>query len=37
MLINRGRYLNKIVFVSIPTLFEDGPCRPFKLVGAELH
>jgi hypothetical protein len=32
-----ARYLNRTVFVSIPTLFEDGACRPFKLLGAELN
>jgi hypothetical protein len=37
MLPNLTRYLNKTVFISIPALFEDGTCRPFKLVGAELH
>ena len=32
-----ARYLNRTIFVSIPTLFEDGACRPFKLLGAELN
>jgi hypothetical protein len=32
-----ARYLNKTVFVAIPALFEDGVCRPFTLLGAELH
>ena len=31
------RYLNKTVFVSIPTLFDDGACRPFQLLGAEIN
>jgi hypothetical protein len=37
MLPNIARYLNKTVFVSIPALFEDGVCRPYKLLGAELN
>jgi hypothetical protein len=32
-----SRYLNKTVFVAIPALFDDGACRPFTLLGAELH
>jgi hypothetical protein len=32
-----ARYLNKNMYVSIPALFEDGVCRPFTLLGAELH
>jgi hypothetical protein len=32
-----SQYLNKNVLVSIPALFEDGACRPFRLLGAELH
>lgn len=32
-----ARYLNKTVFVAIPALFEDGSCRPFILLGVELH
>jgi hypothetical protein len=34
---NITRYVNKTIFVSIPTLFEDGTCRPYKLLGAELN
>jgi hypothetical protein len=34
---NITRYLNKTVFVSIPALFGDGVCRPYKLLGAELN
>jgi hypothetical protein len=34
---NVARYLNKTVFVSIPALFDDGVCRPFTLLGAELN
>jgi hypothetical protein len=34
---NIARYLNKTVLVSVPALFEDGVCRPFTLLGAELH
>lgn len=30
------RYVNKTVFVSIPVLFDDGACRAYKLLGAEL-
>jgi hypothetical protein len=37
MLPNVTRYVNKTIFVSIPALFEDGACRPFTLLGAELH
>jgi hypothetical protein len=37
MIANITRHLNKIIFVSIPALFEDGACRPFTLLGAELH
>ena len=29
-----SRYLNKTLFVSIPTLFEDGTARPYTLLGA---
>src|SRR6516165_5441326 len=32
-----ARYVNKTVHVSIPALFDDGACRPFTLLGAELH
>jgi hypothetical protein len=32
-----ARYLHKTVFVAIPALFEDGACRPFVLLGVELH
>jgi hypothetical protein len=32
-----ARYLHKTVFVAIPALFEDGACRPFILLGVELH
>ena len=32
-----ARYLNKTVYVAIPALFDDGTCRPFTLLGAELH
>jgi hypothetical protein len=31
------RYLSKTILVSIPALFQDGACRPFTLLGAELH
>jgi hypothetical protein len=36
MTFNLTRYLNKLVFVSIPALFEDGLARPYRLKGAEL-
>ena len=32
-----GHLLNKTILVSIPALFEDGACRPYKLLGVELH
>jgi hypothetical protein len=32
---NLSRYLNKTIFVSIPALFHDGACRPYKLLAAE--
>lgn len=34
---NVARYLNKTIHISIPALFEDGACRRFTLLGAELH
>ncbi len=37
MPLNIARYLNKTILVSIPELFEDGKCRAFKLMGAELN
>ncbi|MGF6408377.1 hypothetical protein [Paraburkholderia sp. MM5482-R1] len=37
MVPNVARYVNKTVFVSIPALFEDRVCRPFTLLGVELH
>jgi hypothetical protein len=33
---NLSRYLNKTILVSIPAVFEDGKCRPYKLAGIEL-
>jgi len=33
---NLARYINKTVFVSIPTLFDDGECRPYTLMGVEI-
>ncbi len=32
-----SHYLNRTVLVSVPALFDDGACRPFTLLGAELH
>jgi hypothetical protein len=37
MNLSLGRYLNKTILVSIPALFEDGACRPYWLLGAELN
>lgn len=34
---NLSRYLNRTLLVSIPTLFEDGYCRPYTLLGVELN
>jgi hypothetical protein len=34
---NLIRYLNKTLFISIPSLFEDGVARPFTLLGADLN
>jgi hypothetical protein len=34
---NLARYLNKMLFVSIPSLFEDGTARSYTLIGAELN
>jgi len=31
-----SQYINKTILVSIPSLFHDGKCRPFKLVGVEM-
>jgi hypothetical protein len=32
-----SHYLNRTVMVSVPALFADGACRPFTLLGVELH
>jgi hypothetical protein len=32
-----SQYLNRTVMVSVPALFADGICRPFTLLGVELH
>ena len=32
-----GHFLGRTVLVSIPALFGDGVCRPYKLLGLELH
>ena len=29
--------INQTILLSIPSLFEDGKCKPFKLLAAELH
>jgi hypothetical protein len=31
-----SQYINKTILVSIPVLFDDGRCRPFKLIGVEI-
>ena len=31
-----SQYINKTILVSIPVLFDDGRCRPFKLIGVEV-
>ena len=36
MTINFKRYINTTILVSMPTLFHDSKCRPFKLLGVEL-
>ena len=33
---NLTRHTNKTIFVSLPTLFDDGLCRAFMLMGVEL-
>jgi hypothetical protein len=33
---NLRQYVNKTILVSIPAVFEDGKCRPYKLAGIEL-
>jgi hypothetical protein len=34
--VNFKRYINTTILVSMPTLFHDSKCRPFKLLGVEL-
>ena len=29
--------ISKTILLSIPSLFDDGRCRPFKLLAVELH
>jgi hypothetical protein len=36
MIINFKRYVNKTILVSMPALFHDAKCRPFKLLGVEV-
>jgi hypothetical protein len=36
-MVNISRHINKTVYVSIPALFQDGACRPYRLLGAELN
>jgi hypothetical protein len=31
------QYLNKTILVSIPSLFEDGACRAYRLLGVEVQ
>jgi hypothetical protein len=37
MIPNLVRHLNRTILVSIPALFDDGVCRPYQLLGAELN
>ena len=37
MTLRLDRYLNKDILVSIPALFDDGACRPYRLLGTELN
>jgi hypothetical protein len=37
MTLKIGQFLGRTVLVSIPTLFEDGACRPYTLAGVELQ
>jgi len=32
-----NQYLNKTVLVFIPSLFEDGACRAYRLLGVEVQ
>jgi hypothetical protein len=34
---NIAQYLDNTVLVSIPAIFSDGECRPYKLLGVELN
>jgi hypothetical protein len=36
MMINISQYINQTIMVSIPVLFEDGKCRPFKLLSVDM-
>ncbi len=36
MIINFKRYINTTILVSMPMLYHDSKCRPFKLLGVEL-
>ena len=36
MSINFKRYINTTILVSMPTVYHDSKCRPFKLLGVEL-
>jgi hypothetical protein len=31
-----SQYINKTILIAIPVLFDDGRCRPFKLIGVEV-
>lgn len=37
MMPNITEYLNKMIFVSIPALFDDGVCRAYRLLGVEVQ
>src|ERR1700740_2605065 len=37
MTFSLSSYLNRTILVSIPALFDDGVCRPYKLLGADFQ
>jgi hypothetical protein len=37
MTIQVNRFIGKTIMVCIPAIFEDGKCRPYKLVGVDLQ
>jgi hypothetical protein len=32
-----SQFVNRMILISIPALYEDGKCRPYKLVSVEMH